>query len=99
MFWSFEITQLLARDRISQMQRDAERDRLAKLAVARQSGDIASTGLRSDAVRAEETRPLWPRDRQTLGLTRFLPWRTALLRAPLRQDGRVDDGPRGESAP
>ncbi len=97
MFWSFEITQLLAKDRISQMQRDAERDRLARLATARPSGDITSTGLRSDVVRAQEIRPLWPRDRQTLGLTRFLPWRAAFLRAPLRQDGR-DDGPCGESA-
>jgi hypothetical protein len=99
MFWSFEITQLLARDRISQMQRDAERDRLARLAAARPSGDIPSTGLRSGAVRAEEIRPLWPRDRHTLGLARFLPWRTVLLRAPLRQDGREDNGPCGESTP
>lgn len=98
MFWSFEMTQLLARERISQMQRDAERDRLARLAAARPSGDIASTGLRSDAVRAQEIRPFWPRNRQMLGLTRFLPWRAALLRAPLQQEGR-DDGPCGESAP
>ena len=98
MFWSFEITQLLARDRISQMQHDAERDRLAKLAAARPSADITSTGLRSDVVPAEEIRPLWPRDRHALGLARFLPWRTALLRAPLRQGGR-DDEPCGESAP
>ncbi len=97
MFWSFEVTQLLARDRISEMQRDAERDRLARLAAARPSGDITSTGLRSDDVRAEEIRPNWPRDRQALGLTRFLPWRAAFLRARLRQDGR-DDGPCGESA-
>ena len=98
MFWSFEITQLLARDRISQMQRDAEMDRLARLATARPSGDITSRGLRSDVARAEEMRPLWPRDRQTLGLARFLPWRTALLRTPLRQGGK-EDGPCGESAP
>lgn len=96
MFWSFETTELLARDRINQMQRDAERDRLARLAAARPSGDITSTELRSDVVRAEEIRPLWPRDRQTLGLTRFLSWRAALLRAPFRQGGR-DDGPCGES--
>lgn len=82
MFWSFEITQLLARDRISQFQREVERERLAKQAVTGQSGDGALAGLRSSVRRGEAMPPLWPRDRFTLGL-RQRPPLPSFIHAPL----------------
>lgn len=68
MFWSFEATHLLTRDRISQMRREAERDRLAKLAAAGRSGQAVPPDTRSHAGEGENEDSLWPRDRRTLGL-------------------------------
>lgn len=68
MSWSFEMTQLLAKDRINQMLREVERDRLAKQAATSPSCDTASAGPLSSAGRAEPLSPLRSRDRLTLGV-------------------------------
>lgn len=68
MFWSFEATHLLTRDRISQMQREAARDRLAKLAAAGRSGQAVPPDTRRQAGEGENGDSLGPRDRRTLGL-------------------------------
>ena len=51
MFWSFEMNQLLTKDRIGQMQREAERARLAKLAAPARvpPRTVAPTTLREQA--------------------------------------------------
>jgi hypothetical protein len=67
MFWSFEVTRLLARDRISQMQREVERDRLVKQVLAARSGPAAPGDLPSAPGR-EDLRPLLSPDSRTVGL-------------------------------
>lgn len=67
MFWSFEMNQLLTKDRIGQMHREADRARLAKLAAAGRSGKSAPTDRRSHAAPGAGAGP-WPRDRRAFGL-------------------------------
>lgn len=67
MFWSFEVNQLLTKDRIGQMQREADRARLAKLAAAGRSGESAPTDRRARAAPGAGAAP-WPRDRRAFGL-------------------------------
>ncbi len=71
MFWSFEMTRLLARDRISQMRREVERDRLVRQAAALaaspggqprdgQAEDAPRLPLRARQIRGSERAPALP---------------------------------------
>lgn len=99
MFWSFEMTQLLARDRLGQMLREAERERLAKQAATGRSRDRAPRELQSSIGPAEVLPPLWPRDRLTLGLRHTHPLRSlahAVLPGRGSPEGTARQGDGGE---
>lgn len=91
MLSNFQAIQLFARDRIREMQREAERDRLVKLAAAGQSSNGASSGLRAGIGRGEASLPTF--------IQAYLPWRATTVRIPGQSDKGEDDGACCEPAP
>jgi hypothetical protein len=84
MLSSFQVIQLFARERVSELQREAERDRLAKRVAAHQFGNGASLGLRPSMARREAPLPTF--------LQAFLPWRATPARMAGHSDKGEDDG-------
>ncbi len=91
MLSSFQVIQLFARERVSEMLREAEHDRLVKLAASAQSGNGASSGLRSSVGRREAALPTF--------LQAILPWHATPVRMAGQRDRGEDEGPCCESAP
>ena len=91
MLSSFQVIQLFAGERVTEMLREAERNRLAKLAAGARSGNGGSAGLRYGVSRGEGGLPTF--------IQALLPWRATPVRTAGQSGRGEDDGPCCEPAP